>query len=114
MSERAATIPSIEPAEVAHVAGVVLLDVREHDEWEAGHAPGATHIPLATLPERVTDVPVGQRVVCICRSGNRSARAVAFLHHHSIDAVNLAGGMRAWDSSGLPVVTDRGSPGSVV
>jgi rhodanese-related sulfurtransferase len=89
----------------------VLVDVRERDEWDAGHAPDALHIPLSRLtPDAVPpDVPV----LCICRSGARSSRATALLAASGIDAVNVAGGMQAWAAAGLPVVRDDGAPGGV-
>jgi rhodanese-related sulfurtransferase len=84
--------------------GTVLLDVREQDEWDAGHAPQAVHIPLGDLPERVGELPEGDRVVVVCRSGARSARATAWLVQGGYDAVNLDGGMLDWERAGLPVV----------
>ena len=80
----------------------------------AGHAPSTTHHPLGTLPDAWTTLPRGRTIVCICRSGVRSAEATAFLLEHGIDAVNLAGGMQAWASFGLDVVREDGSPGSVI
>ncbi len=87
----------------------VLLDVREPDEWAAGHAPGAVHIPLGSLPSRLHDLPEllggGDGPVAVtCRSGGRSSRAVAWLASQGVDAVNLDGGMKAWESAGRPLV----------
>jgi rhodanese-related sulfurtransferase len=96
------------------VQGAILLDVREHGEWRAGHAPKARHIPLSRLPGRVRDLPPNRTVVTVCRSGGRSARAAALLAREGRDAVNLAGGMHAWARAGLPVVTSGGRPGQVV
>jgi len=95
-------------------AGALLLDVREPDEWLAGHAPAAIHIRLAEVPERMGDLPAGSEVVVICRSGVRSDRAAAFLRANGFEAANLAGGMRAWAAAGLDVVTDEGDPGRVI
>jgi rhodanese-related sulfurtransferase len=94
--------------------GAFLLDVREPDEWIAGHAAAATHIPLAQVPSRVGEIPAGQAVVAICRGGARSNQAAAFLRSQGIDAANLAGGMRAWEAAGLDVVTDEGDRGTVI
>lgn len=94
--------------------GAILLDVREDAEWRAGHAPNARHIPLSRLPARLRDVPVGQTVITVCRSGHRSARAAAILTRDGRNVVNLAGGMHAWARSGLPVVASGGRPGRVV
>jgi rhodanese-related sulfurtransferase len=94
-------------------AGAVLLDVREADEWQAGHAQAAQWIPMGELATRQGEIPTGRDVVVICRSGARSGRVTEALVRAGHDAVNLAGGMQAWRSAGLPVVTDHGGPGTV-
>lgn len=94
-------------------AGALLLDVREPDEWEAGHAPEATWIPLGDVAARHAELPAGQPVVVVCRSGVRSARVTDALLGAGYDATNLAGGMQAWNAAGHPVVTDAGTPGQV-
>lgn len=93
--------------------GAVLLDVRELDEWAVGHAPAAVHLPLGSLGSAPVENWAGRRVVVICRSGNRSRTATDALLARGVDAVNLAGGMRAWEVCGLPVVTSTGAPGRV-
>ena len=95
-------------------SGAYLLDVREPDEWQAGHAPGAAHIPLGELGARIDEVPKDRPIVAICRVGGRSEKATIALNNAGYDAVNLAGGMRAWAAANLPVVTDDGSTGSVI
>jgi rhodanese-related sulfurtransferase len=83
----------------------VLLDVREHDEWAAGHAPQAIHIPLGELAERVGEVPQDSgEVFVVCRMGGRSARATMYLNQSGWDAVNVAGGMQVWHQQGFPLV----------
>jgi rhodanese-related sulfurtransferase len=94
--------------------GALLLDVREPDEWVAGHAAAAVHIRLSQLPARANEVPADGKVVVICRSGGRSNQAAAFLRVQGVDAINLAGGMQAWAASGLDVITDEGDPGRVI
>ncbi len=107
-------VPSVDPAEAdALTVPHVLVDVREPDEWEAGHAPQAVHVPLGQLGQRLGELPADTRLVMVCRSGNRSGRATEALVKHGHDAVNLAGGMQAWARAGLPVVTDAGGPGRV-
>jgi rhodanese-related sulfurtransferase len=81
----------------------VLLDVREDDEWRAGHAPDAVHIPMNQLTSDT--MPAGRPIYCICRSGNRSGRVAELLVASRIDAYNVVGGMVAWQGAGLPVVT---------
>jgi rhodanese-related sulfurtransferase len=102
------SVPSVTPAELDPTrpvpAGAVLVDVREADEWEAGHAPDAVHIPLGELVERVGELPEAERVLVVCHSGARSARATAWLVQSGYDAVNVDGGMVDWARTGLPVV----------
>jgi rhodanese-related sulfurtransferase len=82
----------------------VLIDVRERDEWAAGHVAGATHIPLADLPTRLDEVPRDQPILLFCRSGNRSGKATAFLRQQGYtQAANVEGGIIAWQGAGLPV-----------
>lgn len=95
--------------------GAVLLDVREQNEWSAGRAPKARHIPLAQLGTRVSrEVPATATVLTICRSGGRSSQAAATLRREGYTVVDVAGGMRAWQAAGLPVVASGGRPGKVV
>lgn len=90
--------------------GAVLVDVREPDEWVAGHAPSARHIPLGQLGARAAEIPKDSDVYVICRSGVRSARAVQALAGAGWHALNVDGGMQGWDAAGLPMVTDSGAP----
>jgi rhodanese-related sulfurtransferase len=92
----------------------VLLDVREADEWQAGHAPGATWIPLGELERARFEIAFNKRVVCVCRSGGRSAQAAEALISWGFEAANMTGGMRAWAAAGLPVVRDDDAPGDVI
>lgn len=93
-------------------AGAVLLDVREDEEWAAGHAPDALHISLSNVGTEVAGL-AGKSVLTICRSGARSARAAKALVDAGVRATNVAGGMNAWASAGLAVVRDDGTPGVV-
>lgn len=92
---------------------VAVLDVREPDEWAAGHVPGAVHVPLGELPDRADLVPSSGPVLVVCAVGGRSARATAFLARQGTDAVNLAGGMHAWAEAGRPMVSETGEPAQV-
>jgi rhodanese-related sulfurtransferase len=94
--------------------GALLVDVRENDEWQAGHAPEATHVPLSDLESRIIRVPRTQQLVIICRSGRRSDFAAASLRQAGYDAYNFSGGMHAWQQAGGAVLTSTGQPGSVI
>ena len=107
-------IPVVTAGDVDELDDPFLLDVREPDEFDAGHAPGAALRPLGAVPDAVADLPAGRTVLVICRSGARSARATQFLRAQGIDAVNLEGGMQAWAAFGLDIVRDDGSFGSVI
>ena len=96
------------------VSDVVLLDVRENEEWAAGHAPTARHLPLSELLTRVDELPRHARLVCICRSGNRSSQVTGWLQRQGYDAVNMTGGMQRWASHAHPVIDDAGHPGVVI
>jgi len=89
--------------------GAWLLDVREDDEWAAGHAPGARHVPLGELSARAAEVPQDQPVYVICRSGVRSGRAAQALAAAGWEAINVAGGMQDWAAAGRPMTTDSGA-----
>ena len=100
-------LPSVAVTDVADDA--TILDVREPDEWEAGHAPGAVHIPLGDLPARVAELPEGAPLPVVCRSGGRSGRAVQWLQQQGVDVANLEGGMRAWHAAGKAMVSGTGA-----
>ena len=98
-------VPAIGVADLPD--GVVVLDVREDDEWSAGHAPEARHVPMSQLTGRLDEVPTADPLYVICRSGSRSARVVAFLSQQGVPAVNVAGGMQSWAAAGRPLVAER-------
>ena len=104
----------VRPVEVAELQGrgAVLVDVREDEEWTAGHAPDAVHLPLGRVREAASRF-AGQQVLTVCRSGARSGRAAKTLAAAGVSVHNVAGGMSAWASAGLRVVRDDGSPGRV-
>ncbi|HTZ94668.1 MAG TPA: rhodanese-like domain-containing protein [Streptosporangiaceae bacterium] len=103
----AGALPEVPAASVP--AQAWLLDVREDDEWAAGHAPDARHIPLGQLGAHTADIPQDQQIYVICRSGARSARATQALNGAGWQAVNVAGGMQDWAAAGLPMVSDSGA-----
>ncbi|WP_182546805.1 rhodanese-like domain-containing protein [Halosaccharopolyspora lacisalsi] len=100
-------VPAVQPEEIpAELSEGALLDVRENDEWLAGHAPGAVHIPMNEVPERLDEIPEVDQLYVICRSGGRSSKVTAYLNAAGWDAVNVERGMNGWSAAGRPVVAD--------
>lgn len=93
--------------------GVSYVDVREHEEWAAGHIEGATHIPLSELPVRIGDLPPGD-LVLVCKVGGRSAQAAMYLGQQGYGVANLAGGMLDWEAAGRPMVSETGQAPAVL
>ena len=93
----------------------VVIDVREDNEWHAGHAPNAIHVPMGTIPENLDALPdTDETVPVICRSGGRSDRVVQWLVQQGFDMVNVDGGMRAWAAAGKAMTSEDGSEPTVV
>src|SRR4051794_27244018 len=123
VTDRATGGPAMSPETVRDVsaeeghdlveAGAVLLDVREADEWEAGHAPEAVWIPMGEVQARADELPRDRRIVAICRAGSRSHTVAEALLGAGYDVVNLDGGMRAW-AADFDVVASDGLPGTVI
>ena len=108
-------IPSVDvDTAAAAPSDTVLLDVREYAEWMSGHAPTAVHIAMSEPAERLAELDASRRTICICRSGNRSARVTSWLREQGFDAVNMSGGMSAWASYGHPLVNHAGHPGVII
>lgn len=100
------TIRTVSVAEARTLAtqGALLVDVREPQEWLAGHVEGSRHVPLARLNPR--DLPSDRPVVLVCRSGNRSgvaAQMLAAAGHP--DFANMTGGLISWEAAGFPLVS---------
>ena len=116
MTTEPVDVTDIDPAEADRlvVGGALLLDVREDDEWEAGHAPVALHLPMGEVGDRMDELPTDRTIVCICRLGGRSGSVALHLAGSGYDVRNIAGGMQAWADLGLPVVDSSGAPGRVI
>ena len=94
---------------------VYLLDVREPEEWTAGHAPDAHHMPMMEVPARMAEVPTDTEVVVVCRSGGRSGQVVSYLIGNGWANVrNLDGGMQSWAATGREVISENGQPARVL
>ena len=88
--------------------GAFVLDVREPHEWEAGHIPDATLIPLGQLESRLNEIPDDQEILVVCRSGNRSAQARNILKNEGFKNVtSMAGGMNQWAANSYEIETGQ-------
>src|SRR3954467_10976455 len=106
------SVEEVDPSEVNRIVsngnGIVLLDVRESDEWDAGHIPGAKHVARGYLESRVEGI-VGsdrsQRVIIYCASGQRSALAANTLKEllGYEDVASMNGGITLWKDRGYDV-----------
>ncbi|CAM3265242.1 rhodanese-like domain-containing protein [Mycolicibacterium frederiksbergense] len=92
---------------------VVLLDVREPDEWQRGHVTGAQHIPMADVPARIDEIDRDATLYVICHAGGRSQRVAQYLARNGFEPINVTGGMLSWAQAGRPVRADDGSAGTV-
>ena len=103
------TVPEIDVEQLAELlsSDPVLIDVREPDEYAEARVAGARLIPLGEVVDRVDEIPAADRVYVICAAGGRSMKAAEFLASRGVDAVNVAGGTKAWVASGRPF--DRGA-----
>jgi rhodanese-related sulfurtransferase len=114
------TMPSDVPTVSADAvpADAVLLDVREDDEWAAGHIEGAVHVPMMQVPQRLDydagPITTDATIVVVCKVGGRSAQVTAWLRRQGYDATNLTGGMLAWQDAGRPMVGDGPGPATVL
>jgi rhodanese-related sulfurtransferase len=115
MSQVGPKIPevTVEVARTRADGGDVVLDVREPDEWHAGHVDGSLWIPMGEVAARQAELPDDRALVVICRSGARSGKVVGALVQAGYDAVNVTGGLKAWAAAGYPLVVDDGGPGTV-
>jgi rhodanese-related sulfurtransferase len=90
--------------ETVLASGARLFDVRETNEYEEGHVPGAVHIALGTVPDHVDEFRGDGVTYVICRSGARSMKACEFLSQQGLDVANIAGGTLDWIAGGRAVV----------
>ena len=87
---------------------MILVDVREDDEWAQGHAPGALHIPMADIPARFGEIDMDADVYVVCRQGGRSLQVVQYLNNVGFEATNVRDGMVAWQKAGRPLTNEDG------
>lgn len=97
---------SVAEASTMRDSGAFILDVRQPEEWNESHIPGATLIPLGELASRVNEIPKDQEVVVVCRSGNRSQQGRSILLSAGFEQVtSMAGGINQWSAAGLETVS---------
>ena len=96
-------VPTVRAAEVNGLVaqGWRLLDVRTDEEWVSGRIPGSLHIPMDQLVARLDEV--GDRVLCVCAVGGRSARVTQYLVAQGREALNVEGGVHGWAGGGGPI-----------
>lgn len=100
------TTPEVDVASAARAQAsgeAVVLDVRRADERAEGCVPGSVHVPHTRLAERLAVLPRGRRILVHCAGGTRSSFAATYLRREGFDAVNVAGGFKAWERGGLPI-----------
>lgn len=108
-----AEIPQVEVTDLAD--DVLLLDVREPNEYVAGHAPNALACPLGEVRASFQALPDPEGVLyVICRSGIRSQMAAEYLASQGREAANVVGGTTAWVAAGKPLVSETGDEPAVV
>lgn len=105
-------VPSVSVQDLP--ADARLLDVREPDEWAAGHVEGAQHIPMNDIPRRAAELDQDSEIVVVCKVGGRSAQVTAWLNQQGYRATNLDGGMLAWAAARRPMISDTDRPPAVV
>jgi rhodanese-related sulfurtransferase len=96
-------VPQLTVAEAtgALAGGAVAIDVREPDEWDAGHLEDSLHIPLSELGSRLDELPQDATLLLVCRTGSRSDLAAhAIARNGRTACANLAGGLQAWVAEG--------------
>lgn len=97
---------SVAQAKEKYDSGAFLLDVRQPEEWNEYHIPGATLIPLGELASRVDELPTDKEIVVVCRSGNRSQQGRDILLSAGFEqATSMAGGLIDWRANGYPTVS---------
>jgi len=97
----------VEQFAAAHASNAAVIDVREAYEFDAGHVPGATLVPLGDLGARISELPAARPLYVICARGNRSLVAANALTRAGVEAYSVAGGMAAWVRGGRDVVTKQ-------
>ena len=104
-------MPEVSAAEAKQIieSGAQIVDVRTDVEYDAGHIPGARHVPVADVQRESAGLAQDQPVLLYCRSGNRSAPVADAFAASGWDAHSIEGGLIAWDEAGLELEPEGGS-----
>lgn len=107
------TVQQLEPGELQQLRSqrdVQVIDVRNPDEWSKGHLPGAIHIPLAALPDRIDELDKSHPIVVHCQGGGRAAIATSLLQSRGMtDVATMTGGYERWVAESLETSTEKSS-----
>ena len=108
--------PSVMPEDLENLIqqGYQLIDVRENDEWDAGHYKSATHIPMGSIVENIDELMVDKKYIFVCRSGSRSGRVTNYVNSVDIESYNLSGGMKELQKFTKEIVDLEGNPGQII
>lgn len=108
--------PSVMPEDLENLMqqGYQLIDVRENDEWDAGHYKNATHIPMGSIVENIDKLMVDKKYIFVCRSGARSGRVTNYVNSVDIESYNLSGGMKELQKFTKEIVDLEGNPGQII
>lgn len=106
LQRRGSKVSLLQATQMINQGKTLVLDVREANEFAAGHLPDARNIPLKDLPQRIgeLDKAKGKNVIVVCQSGARSPKAAVLLNRAGFDTVfSLNGGLAAWRAQGMPI-----------
>jgi rhodanese-related sulfurtransferase len=100
---RVRSVAPIEAWDAQRAGTLLIVDVRQPQEWRSGVVPGAARIPLPELSRRTAELPEGNALAFLCRSGHRSVLAARHARRRGHEVVSIRGGMAAWSAECLPV-----------
>ncbi len=109
-------IPSVEPETLEDLLkeGYLLIDVREQDEWDAGHHKRANHLPMGEVVEKIDNFNNDKKYIFVCRSGARSGRVTNFMISKNIESYNLTGGMKQLKNFTDEIYDLEGNSGQII
>ena len=108
--------PSVEPENLEDLLqeGYQLIDVREHDEWDAGHHKRASHLPMGEVVENIDNFNNKEKYIFVCRSGARSGKVTNFMISKNVESYNLTGGMKQLKNFTDEIYNLEGNSGQII